>query len=731
MLQKYKYTLTYVCMMACLLLCSCGKKNTDDSIEMSATASETYTISSRSLPVAAGSAPTTGSFLLQGDILYFQDGADANRNLYKQSLKEEAMPTKVLGDLEGSERLQSFTLDEAGNIFCFVRKEEDQYFFRKYNAEGVRLAEQEITLPAGQNKENFYFLDSVADAKGNVYALSEKNIWIFDSTGQEKGRVAITLDNLLDIGVSKEGKPYISYYKDGDTHQSISLIDAESGKVGEQISILGTGQLYTGREKGLLSYDTHYLYEIDPVSGKSIAILDLLKHYVSADGICAVAGDGKEGFTFLTCKDTAIEVITLTHNTSDGGVATEEGKTTIHLVAPLASGEAPDLLKFIMEFNKQSDEYFVTFEALGLSGPDEPGTYANTHLVSDECPDLLMINYYYYQIYAEAGVLEDLSPYLNQSTLLSVDHYLESATAPFRTGDAVYGIPKGFSLRGLVGRKSQVEELCDNMTIDTFLEFLEKNPTAKFEYGGQPPRILELCLKYGMEQYVDFEKGICRFDEEEFRKLLERINDLERSGGNGDWESLKQSNNILFAEIALNDFFTLEKEAMSYGDDMIFLGYPSLDGKMVCEMFPDYNIGIPKNGKNKEGAWEFLKYYLLNYKIPTDMPTEKEKLNSELEAAATPKYKTDENGERVEVPVTQVYLFYNNRVVPVYALSEEKAEHIEKAIHSTKLMTKESRALSEIILEECYGYFYGEKTLDATLDIMQNRCQLYLDENTN
>ena len=56
---------------------------------------------------------------------------------------------------------------------------------------------------------------------------------------------------------------------------------------------------------------------------------------------------------------------------------------------------------------------------------------------------------------------------------------------------------------------------------------------------------------------------------------MERINDLERSGGNGDWESLKQSNNILFAEIALNDFFTLEKEAMSYGDDMIFLGYPS------------------------------------------------------------------------------------------------------------------------------------------------------------
>ena len=214
MLQKYKYTLTYVCMMACLLLCSCGKKTSDDSIEMSATASETYTISSRSLPVAAGSVPTTGSFRLQGDILYFQDGADANHNLYKQSLKEDAMPTKVLGDLEGSERLQSFTLDEAGNIYCFVRKEEEQYFFRKYTSEGVLLAEQEITLTAGQNKENFYFSDSVADAKGNVYALSEKNIWIFDSNGQEKGRIAITVKNLLDIGVSKEGNPYISYYKD-------------------------------------------------------------------------------------------------------------------------------------------------------------------------------------------------------------------------------------------------------------------------------------------------------------------------------------------------------------------------------------------------------------------------------------------------------------------------------------------------------------------------------------
>ena len=36
--------------------------------------------------------------------------------------------------------------------------------------------------------------------------------------------------------------------------------------------------------------------------------------------------------------------------------------------------------------------------------------------------------------------------------------------------------------------------------------------------------------------------------------------------------------------------------------------------------------------------------------------------------------------------------------------------------------------IREIIMEECDGYFYGDKDIQQTVDVIQKRVQLYLDE---
>ena len=57
--------------------------------------------------------------------------------------------------------------------------------------------------------------------------------------------------------------------------------------------------------------------------------------------------------------------------------------------------------------------------------------------------------------------------------------------------------------------------------------------------------------------------------------------------------------------------------------------------------------------------------------------------------------------------------------------SKETTEETKKPVK------KETDILNSIIWEESNAYFYGDKTLDETLRIIQNRCQLYLDENSN
>lgn len=174
------------------------------------------------------------------------------------------------------------------------------------------------------------------------------------------------------------------------------------------------------------------------------------------------------------------------------------------------------------------------------------------------------------------------------------------------------------------------------------------------------------------------------------------------------------------------DFYTLEKYAMDYGEELLFLGYPSPDGSLMGEVRPEASLGILANSSNKEGAWEFLKYYLLNYNVPYGIPADEYSFEKEWNEAKTPKYEEDENGELEEVLVSQ--FFYQGDMVPLYVMLEENAEHIHEVIESALPVSKDAQTIQNIIFEESSAYFYEQKTLEETVDIIQNRCQLYLDE---
>ena len=238
-------------------------------------------------------------------------------------------------------------------------------------------------------------------------------------------------------------------------------------------------------------------------------------------------------------------------------------------------------------------------------------------------------------------------------------------------------------------------------------------------------------MKFGLDEYVDWENGICSFEGQEFKDLMLRIKDTNNSHAvnRGQWESFLLSDEILFAEVHLTDFYTLEKYAMDYGEELLFLGYPTIDGSLAGEARPEASLGIVANSKNKEGAWEFLKYYLLNYDVPYGIPTEKYSFEKEWMEAQTPVYTEDKNGEWIEKPVSQ--FFYQNRMEPIYAMSEERAEHVHQVVESAKAVSKAAQALQNIIYEESGAYFYGNKSLEETVKIIQNRCQLYLDEMGN
>ena len=95
----------------------------------------------------------------------------------------------------------------------------------------------------------------------------------------------------------------------------------------------------------------------------------------------------------------------------------------------------------------------------------------------------------------------------------------------------------------------------------------------------------------------------------------------------------------------------------------------------------------------------------------------------------TPDYYEDENGEKVEQPKTS--WGYDDFDMDIYAATQEDVDAVKKIIDSAEICAGSvNEELTNIITEETAPFFKGQKTAKETADIIQNRIQIYVKENS-
>ncbi len=140
--------------------------------------------------------------------------------------------------------------------------------------------------------DEFFFTKAVVDEESRVYALSESSIWVFEKEGILAGRVEMPDKDIRDVVSGTNGSVYVTYNLKGKYDIYLAKVDYESGKLCDPSVIPGMGNLYAGNEEKIITYDARYLYEIDGTTGEYMAILDLLGHYIKANGICGFSMQG-------------------------------------------------------------------------------------------------------------------------------------------------------------------------------------------------------------------------------------------------------------------------------------------------------------------------------------------------------------------------------------------------------------------------------------------------------
>lgn len=417
---------------------------------------------------------------------------------------------------------------------------------------------------------------------------------------------------------------------------------------------------------------------------------------------------------------------------------TEDGKKIVKIYALWVSETDTELYGNINDFNKASKEYEILLT--DYKDFDEPLTRLNTDITTGNSPDILICtNGLPLKSYNNKRLIADLYEFIDSDPDMKREDFLGSFLKACETDGKLLKTASSFYIDTIVGKTSLAGEK-QGMTAEEFMELAESFPDKKLFSGDDTKRSVFFKLTlYGYKEYVDPNTGECRFNSEEFIRLLEFCNrfpnetDGNDSGKNilSDKETDLYNGNTLFSsDYIIGHFGTIRQlEQGIFGEPVTFTGYPGIGGNGAALNLTGSEYMIMSHAANKEGAWEFLKYILSeeyqdriseeNLMFPVRM--------SSLEKAAEEAKKGNYDSDKGEY--TEPVWVLNGNIIKLGVNTDGDNQKIFELLDSaTGVSGFESAYVYNIMSEESAAYFSGQKSAKEVAEIIQNRVQNYLDE---
>lgn len=292
--------------------------------------------------------------------------------------------------------------------------------------------------------------------------------------------------------------------------------------------------------------------------------------------------------------------------------ADSSGKTKIRF-ASWDVAEDIDLQQGLVDkFNESHDDIEVVLEAYG----DEFDTKISAGMGSGDAPDVMYM--WNYPAYYEG--LESLDSYIeSEGEEFKADYY--DALWNYNSIDGtVYGMPVGFTTHALYYNKdlfaeAGVEEPTDTWTWDDLAKaaetISEKTGVKGFAFQMKPdPYDYEMYLWSNGSSYCDAEGNMngC-INSNESKEVFEMFQQMAKdeyavaTEGNGTDEFRAGTAAMyIYGSWAIG---SLQEDGVNFGITKI----PSMNGEPSVSILSSSGVAISKDSKNKDAAWEFVKYW--------------------------------------------------------------------------------------------------------------------------
>lgn len=399
-----------------------------------------------------------------------------------------------------------------------------------------------------------------------------------------------------------------------------------------------------------------------------------------------------------------------------------------------------DLRERIIKFNRESEQYRIVVEIYSqyntMDDYSAGVTRLNNDIVSGKVPDILVMDSNMpIESYISKGVLADIGKLIEADEEMNWDDFMTNVFDAYSVKGKLYSVIPSFTVSTVLGKSSIVGDE-PGMTVADLQALMKQYPNASV-FGETMTRssMLWYVMMYSGSTYINRDTGKCSFDSEEFISMLEFLNQFPEEfdyESNPDYwmnyESSFRENKTLLMDYTLYNLSDFGYTAQGYfGEPVTFIGFPNDSASMGAVIQAQNQYGIGARSANKEGAWEFLRYYLTpEYQESIwYLPVLKEALFQQMEHAKERPYWEDAEGNK---EYYDNYYWINGEQILINPLTEEEADALYEYVSSVNMAYYYDDGLSEIITEEVDAYFLGQKTAEEVAEIIQSRAQVYINE---
>lgn len=742
---------------------------------------------------------------VKGDVLYYLEGQynEQDRDgivLSSVSLTDGSRGAGIPLEMdmpqtpnEGSEhvsrKISAFALDSAGGVVTAeyvthynsdVREWTYEHYCCIYDAAGKLESSVELTGLMEENGDSgIRYVD--VDAADRIYLNGQNSvIYLFDAAGNEAGVIHAYEDIQVDsMGIGRDGRVYIAGTDEGNGKSVLRELDFEGKKLGAEyrnfMEPWKAGVLAAGVEKDFIGCEYAGLYEYDMKTRTQQKALDWLEHGVipeSIECLCAL-------------EDGRFAVVTFDETERHSGLA---------ILSKIPASEAPQKIEITVaslyddqkiqsaasDFNRRNSQYHirlqsyfdendVTWTPFGNNYNEvlaEAVSRLNMDIVSDNCPDILVLDGLNPSRYAAKGVFEDLNVWLDNSSQMERSDFFESVLECYTYDGVLVAIPKNFTLTTLMGSAADLGTK-PGWTLREIMDYANAHPDARLMANADKEEILETLFQYTQDTFVDWRSGQCFFDGDTFVELLEFADRFpETAEKENSYPEQIGRGKILLNDVRIFNFEDVQFWEAMFDGPVNYIGYPNENGDSGTYLTESNNsmggMAIAADSANKEAAWAFVESWLGEYSNDYlwDFPSrisEFEERKAEavkveyayehvwdedgtmmLDADGNAVYKLDDEGNLVIAkdqngePI--VYDLRGERqigtwVYTTHVPTAEETDRVEELIRTAKPAVSYDMEILKIVDEEALAFFKGQKSAKEVASLIQNRVQLYVDEN--